>query len=505
MSHIPRLERRGPVVQLIVDGQPFLIRGGELGNSSASSLTELESHFEKLSRMNLNTVLVPVYWDRLEPEEGKFDFTLVQGAVDSARRHSLRIVLLWFGTWKNSMSCYAPSWMKRDPERFFRVRTRDGAAQEIVSPACADGREADLRAYVRLLDWLADYDGVERTVLMIQIENEIGMIPEPRDFSPASETLWESPMPSFFGKGDASWKDAFGESADGAELFSAWQFATSVEPIAKAGKAVYPLPTFTNAALIRPGFEPGRYPSGGPLPHLFGVWKEFAPSVDFLAPDIYFPNFAEWAEQYYVEGEPMLIPELAPSARMSGNVLYAISALGAIGACPFAIEDLVGEKQYDLAQLFARVSELEDLVTSAQAEGRIIGLTPKCDFDWLIESELERATLSGIVFDALFDRPRVEGEFDVSVLPTHGSGRWEAPPSMPLGGVMLIQVSENEFIGLGKACTLTFANEDGGGSVGIDWVRAGDRWLNGDQTHQGRHIRFPDHEWSELRFALYCY
>jgi len=106
------LQKQGSTIQLHIDNKPFLILGGELGNSSASSVEDIESNFPKLQRMGLNTLLVPAYWDLLEPKEGKFDFTLTDKVIQQARENKLKVIFLWFGAWKNSMSCYAPQWFK---------------------------------------------------------------------------------------------------------------------------------------------------------------------------------------------------------------------------------------------------------------------------------------------------------------------------------------------------------------------------------------------------------
>jgi hypothetical protein len=521
MVEIPKIEQRGSVRQLILDGKPFLILGGELGNSTASHLPDLDRAYEKLAAMNLNTVLVPVCWDLFEPEEGKFDFTLVEGAILGARKHGLRLVLLWFGTWKNSMSCYAPSWVKRDSERFARVLTTDGTPQEIISPSSREVLEADKRAYLALMTWLAEFDGKTQTVLMMQIENEIGMIPEARDHSTASAALWDAPTSEMGDLGrqleqlklSDDGRDVR-ETPEAEEVFTAWQFATFVEEIAAAGKEIYPLPTFVNAALIRPGFKPGQYPSGGPLPHLLEVWQQFAPSLDFLAPDIYFPNFVDWAERYNRSGNAVFIPEMAPSARMSANALHAIAALGSMGTCPFAIEDLKDEKAEDLGQLYCALKNMFPLVVEGWAKGTIVGMTPRLDFDWNLQAEAESVELGGIVFTAKFDRAAVGGDNSITALPTHGNGRWEAPLGTPLGGVMILQLGDEEFVALGKGTVLTFAPAEGEHRIGIESCQAGSyadgllvgaRWLNGDQTHQGRHIHLYDGAWTTQRFRLYRY
>jgi beta-galactosidase GanA len=177
----PHLEKRGPATQLVVDGQPFLILGGELGNSSASSREYMRDKWPKLAAMHLNTVLAPVTWETIEPQEGRFDFASVDGLIEDARAHRMHLVLLWFGTWKNSMSSYAPGWVKRDPARFPRTKGADGRAQEIISAGSVEAREADARAFAALMRHVRETDGERHTVLMVQVENEMGFLPFARE------------------------------------------------------------------------------------------------------------------------------------------------------------------------------------------------------------------------------------------------------------------------------------------------------------------------------------
>jgi beta-galactosidase GanA len=149
-GELPHLRRQGQATQLVVDGRPFLMLGGELGNSSASSLDYLAPHWQTLEGLHLNTLLAPVYWELIEPREGVFDFSLLDGLLAEARRRRIRLVLLWFGSWKNSMSCYAPAWVKTDQERFPRARGSDGMALEILSPLGDASRDADARALAAL-------------------------------------------------------------------------------------------------------------------------------------------------------------------------------------------------------------------------------------------------------------------------------------------------------------------------------------------------------------------
>jgi len=362
-SPIAHLRQQGTATQLIVDGTPFLIRGGEVGNSSATNPEYLRQFWGKFAGLNMNTVLVPVSWDLLEPEEGRFDFSTVDQIVGQARENRMRLVLLWFGSWKNSMSCYAPAWVKRDTRRFPRAADRTGTLQEILSPFAAANRDADARAFAALLRHLRETDGAQHTVVMVQVENEVGMIPTARDHSTAADRAFGSAVPdelmryltahqeqltpelraTWLGAGGrrrGTWSEVFGSEPAGEEIFMAWHFARYVEAVAAAGKKEHPLPMLVNAALIRPGHQPGQYPSAGPLPHLADVWRAAAPSIDFLAPDIYFQNFAEWARRYRKPGNPVFVPEALRSPEASVNGLYAYGALDAIGFSPFAIESI---------------------------------------------------------------------------------------------------------------------------------------------------------------------
>ncbi len=533
---IPHLRQIGHATQLYVDGKPFLALGGELGNSTASDLDILESALARCRRMNLNTVMLPVYWDLIEPEEGKFDFSLVRGAIDRARHHELHLVYLWFGTWKNSMSCYAPGWVKRDTARFERVKQSSGETMEIISPQSAAANEADARAFASLMRWTKEYDAQEQTVIMVQVENEIGMIPEPRDHSEKSESAYKSDvpgvLPSMAARGelgpevsalwekagrktDGAWSDVFGPGPQGEEVFSAWQFANYVEKVAAAGKKQYPLPMYANAALIRPGFLPGEYPSAGPLPHLLEVWRAGAPALDMICPDIYFPNYMEWCGRYVRNGNPLFIPEMAASARSPANALYAAAEFGAIGFGPFSIENVSPERERQIANCYSLLAGLSDIILNCQQNKKVIGLSPQIAFDWTIDGRPQRGELGGIIFQALFDKPQTDGDTRTTTLPTLGAGRWDAPPGTPLGAVMILQLAEDEFAIAGMGATITFAPADGKGKVGIEHVQegryekdgtwVGARWLNGDETHQGRHVHLEDGTWTVQRVKLYKY
>jgi beta-galactosidase GanA len=517
---IPHLRRQGTATQLVVDGAPFLVLGGELGNSSASSLAYLRPYWATLRSLHLNTVLAPVYWELIEPTEGRFNFATVDTLIRDARANDMRLVLLWFGSWKNSMSSYAPAWMKTNQTRFPRTEATRGQGQEILSPFSEANMQADARAFAALLRHLRKIDGTRHTVLMVQVENEIGMIPEARDHSPVADSLFAQPVPkelmsylqgqrdslapelrarwdSAGGKPAGGWEAVFGTGLHTDELFMAWHFARYAERVAAAGKAEYPLPMFVNAALIRPGYLPGRYVSAGPLPHLIDVWRAAAPSIDMLSPDIYFPNVVEWTTRYARSGNPLFIPEARLSAGSAVHALYAIGAHNAIGFSPFAIESVKEPERHPLARSYEMLAELASLILAAQGRGTMISVIPPVAFDGTVNESPQRVVVGG------------EFALTVTFEPAASS---ERPPSR---GGLIVALAPDEFLLAGAGIVVTFAPVSAGDPIaGILSAQEGryvrgqwkpSRWLNGDQTHQGRHVRLEPNEFTVQRVKLYRY
>jgi hypothetical protein len=527
-SSIPHLRRQGTATQLVVDGKPFLIRGGELGNSTASNPAYLQPFWARFTELNMNTVLAPVYWDLIEPEEGRFDFSTLDELVAQARDNRMRLVLLWFGSWKNSMSCYAPAWVKRDPQRFARATDLDGTRQEILSPFSAENRDADARAFAAVQKHLREVDGATHTVLMIQVENEIGMIPTARDHSAGADRAFAAAVPAELtgylaahrdelapelratwlgagGKAGGTWSDVFGSGPAGEEIFMAWHFARYTEAVAAAGKREHALPMFVNAALIRPGHQPGQYPSAGPLPHLVDVWRAAAPSIDFLAPDIYFQNFAEWARRYRRSGNPLFVPEALRSPEASVNALYAFGAHAAIGFSPFGIESIGETAARLLAASYGLVAQLEPLILAGQGKGTMAGLLSEGSE----QRQPQQVRLGGYVLAVAFERGAPPSLADGVVAP---AGPAAGPP--PPSGGLVLATGPDEFVIAGTALTVTFAPSVPGKRAGILSAEEGRlvagrwenvRWLSGDETHQGRHVRLEPGRFSMQRVRLYLY
>jgi hypothetical protein len=85
--------------------------------------------------------------------------------------------------------------VKKDTARFERVKLSAGDVVEIISPECSAASDADARAFAALMRWLREYDSQQQTVVMVQVENEIGIIPEARDHSDRSQQAYEGEVP----------------------------------------------------------------------------------------------------------------------------------------------------------------------------------------------------------------------------------------------------------------------------------------------------------------------
>lgn len=474
-----RLEQRGEAVQLVVDGEPMLVLGGELANSSASHRDYLAPQWARMKAMNLNTVLAPVSWELVEPEEGRFDFSTVDWLIEDARAHDLHLVLLWFGTWKNSMSSYVPAWVKRDAARFARTLDGDGRPQEILSALSDATRDADARAFAALMRHVKAVDAGHGTVTMVQVENEIGFLPLAKEGARSSDGMAD-------------------RAAD--EREQARAYARFTQAVAAAGKAEYPLPMFANGAQGRPGVAPGDYPSGGPLAHLAREWREEAPAVDFIAPDIYFDNFAEITDAYVASGNPLFIPEAnrENDPRVGANALRAIGHNRAIGFSPFSIDTASEADEARIASLYGMLENIAPLVLEAQAEGRIAGFSNPVDFAGMADLSPLQAGFGGFAFTATTIDPWTAR--DAQDPTTHGA--------------LLIWLGDEDFLIAGQGVTLTVADAAGRGQVGLETVEEGyvhdgvwhaTRRLNGDQTHQGRHVRLPPGEYGVQKIRLYRY
>jgi hypothetical protein len=432
---IPHLKKQGKATQLIVDGKPFVMLAGELHNSSASSLDYMRglasgrpmswygssigsvsfygSVWSKLVRLNLNTVLATLSWEMIEPEEGKFDFTLVDGLIEDARNAKLRLVFLWFGSWKNGVSSYAPPWVKKDLDRFPRCRRKDGTNLGVLSPFGEAACAADTKAFAAIMRRIREVDGKHHTVLMMQVENEAGLLGDSRDRSPLAEAAFAKPVPAELMdylqkhkdsllpetqkvwesgnfKTSGTWSEVFGNDAWADEVFMAWHIGRYIGKIAEAGKKEYPIPMYANAWLVQnENQKPGGYPSGGPVSRMMDVWRAAAPAIDLLAPDIYLPDFKGVCASYARSGNPLMIPEAGRGPDAAAKVFWAIAEHDAICFAPFGIEGVGFDRprteagdpllelmagDHPLRESYRLLSDLMPLITKYQGTGQMIGV-----------------------------------------------------------------------------------------------------------------------------------
>jgi beta-galactosidase GanA len=493
-------------MQLMVEGEAFLMLSGELCNSSAACAEDMPGMFDRLAGLHLNTVIAPVSWELVEPEEGAWDFALVEALLVNARRCGMRLVLLWFGSWKNGKSSYAPGWVRADTERFPRVQLAPGRNCDVLSPFAPSVTAADARAFAALLGYLREADAAG-TVVMVQVENEVGILGPPRDYSPLAEAAFRENVPSALTDHLAArgaellpevrepwvacgalvgrpWAETFGECAD--EFFMAWHMASHLEAVAAAGRAEHDLPMYANAWLVQAGqTRPGRYPSGGPVSRVLDIWQAAAPHLDLLAPDLYALEFKEVCASYTRAGNPLFIPETYRDDNAAAAVFYALGEHAALGFAPFAVDN---RREGDpLGESYAALAEVMSLLTAAQAEGRVRGFYQEG------EADETQVTLAGLRIYARTTFPR------------------ERVPRP--GGALLISLGGDEFLAVGYNYEFRFGTLDStkpnlemlqvdeGCVRGGEWVHH--RRLNGDESAHGQMLPLIPCFWDPGASAVY--
>jgi Domain of unknown function (DUF5597)/Beta-galactosidase len=452
---MPKIIEKDGHHALLVDGQPFLMLGGQAHNSSGWP-GMLPQVWYAIESMHANTLEVPIYWEQIEAQPGKFDFSMVDTLLKQGREHRVHLVLLWFATWKNGSSHYMPEWMKREPSKYPNITGRNGEPIDSPSPHTKAAMEADAKAFAEVMGHLKTADP-QHTVLMVQVENEPGAWGSIRDYSPSAQKLFEGQVPpellkptilkalkkSVITKG--TWKEVFGNDAD--EYFNAWSVAHYIGYVAAAGKAVYPLPLYVNAALRDPLTNPSAntYESGGATDNVIPIWKAAAPAVDLVAPDIYLQE-SERAlkviELYDRPDNTLFVPETGSNEEFA-RYFYAVLAHGGIGFSPFGIDDNgLGTKKSDTEERLAPVAQEYAMA------GPMMRELAKWAFEGKIKAVVEHEDHAAQTIDL--------GSWQAVISFGDSGWRSEKTNSRPIGKAMIVQLGENEFVLIGSLCHFTF-------------------------------------------------
>lgn len=402
-AQLPYLEKKESSPKLIVDGKPFLILGGELHNSTASDKEAMGSVMKRMKELNLNTVLTYAYWEFIEPTEGTFNFELIDTAVEEARKADLKLIILWFGSWKSTASTYVPEWVKTNPKRFSRYTLADGSTREILSPFSEENMKADAKAYSALMKHINEVDK-DHAVIMTQVENEPGCFEGYRDYSPEAINAWKSAVPSgmidyltshkgkLFSalekawsengyKTTGTWEDVFGKSSNESEykyyteeLFMAFYYSRYIEYVAAQGRKELSIPAFCNAWMYN---KRGFYPHGTCNPHVLDAYRAAGKALDFYSPNTYTTDYDDLFQQFVLGGNTLFVPE---SVLVPAGALYSIGAYNSLGFSPFGIDGestLNPSSKTDLKifiDTYAALSQMMGTITSNYNSGKMKGV-----------------------------------------------------------------------------------------------------------------------------------
>ena len=484
------------VKELIVDGKPYVMLAGEVMNSSSSTLENMAPKWQNLKDLNLNTVLLPVAWKQVEPEEGRYDFGIVDGLIAEARKHDLKVVFLWFGSWKNGSSGYAPYWVMKDTRRFPRMKNKNGENRPFLANYSKNLVEVEARTFAKLMEHIGQVDGQQHTVLMMQVENEPGLLGDSRDRSAHAEKLFTDKVPEAFvdylvenenrllpeiawqwvkhgRKTSGTWEELFGNEsyqlAD--EMFMAWHYASHIQQVAAAGKKAYPLPMYVNAWTIdHRNPVPGVYPSGGPNARMLDVYQAAASAIDILGVDNYCDDYVSKLKEYDRNGNPVFVPE-AVSLRgeirgAAGKAFYTVSECDGLCFSPFAIDSYEEyNENHPLKTAYGVLENLMPLIVKERGSGRMRGFLQ-------YENRNDRIDF---------------GDYEL-VIRYQDDKRYE-------GYGLVIRLSENEFLVSGYNANISFRSKDKNrsgvsyGTIREGYFKDGDwhttRFLGGDEALQG--------------------
>jgi hypothetical protein len=545
----PHLQKQGTATQLLVDGKPFIALSGELTGDAATSVENMAPIWPKLAAANLNAVIVAVSWAQLEPEEGKFNYTMVDDVVAKARENRMKVIFIWFASWKNGTSSYAPYWVKKDYQRFPRIQIDDGKTVsisgpiELLSTFGTATRDADAAGFAALMHHIGQIDSSQHTVIMMQVENEVGVLRDTRDRSPAANRAFAGPVPAELmqylqahkdslipelrdvwaangSKTSGTWEEVFGPGKPASveipiqttsppmsalehenswqqlhwpsdEIFMAWNYARYIEQVAVAGKAAYNIPMYVNGWLQQPNHAwLGTYPSGGPMPQVHDIWRAGAPDIDILAPDLYLAYFDQVCERFTRNGNPLFIPETNASAP---NVVMAVGKYNTIGFSPFGVDGNRPIAQ-DLADAYRMIEQMSPVIVAHQGTDSIAaqrlsnGEAPET-----VKLGNYNLTLT-YAGRNMHLAPQARGGV-VGSAPPPASGAPVEPPGD--AAAILINTAPDEFYlaDVGAGVRVDFApNTPGPGNVGLGDVQEGrfvdGKWqvirqLAGDDTAQG--------------------
>ena len=495
-NEIPQLKKIGKATQLFVDGKPFLIIGGELNNSTSSSMNYMQPIWQLVNDLHFNTLLTPLSWDLIEPEQNHFDFTLIDSLIYTARQNNLHLVFLWLASWKNGMSSYMPLWVKENYQKYPRIKIKDGQTVEVLSTLSENNMNADAKAFAAVMKHIRGIDGNNHTVLMMQVENESGILDDSRDRSATANAAFIADVPKDLlnylvknkeqlvpeikthwqqngYKNSGNWETVFGKSDATDELFMAWNYSRYINTVAAAGKKEYAIPMYANAWLDQgDDRRPGTYPSGGALAHVMDIWKAGAPAIDMLSPDIYVSEYDERCAKFTQRGNILFIPEMNSGDDGARNVFIAVGKYDAIGVSPFGIDHLKADaalgKSYDL------LNQLTPMILQSQQQGNIVGFVVD-EKNPSFKIDMNGYTVE-ISLDEIFGH------------------------KAKLGYGLVLADGENKFIGTGSGFRVRFyskkdsativgiGNVDEGKFIDGKWVKG--RRLNGDEDDQGRAWRF---------------
>jgi hypothetical protein len=277
---------------LYVDGHPFAALASEVPwwdlrpGDAGQNLGVYDYLYAAAEKMNLNAIKVPVKWAMVEPQEGRYDFSYVDHAKQTAEKYHLKLVLDWFGHYASNDGNiygdlagqqYAPLYIIQDEARYPRAVDADGAAHHnAISYEYDPVIKRESLAFRAFMQHIKEIDSSAHTIVMVQFENEISVFGSDRK----NPKLWRDHSPVA--------NQTFAEKHYTDDLkYSAWRLSSHwLRPVSDAGSAAYPIPLFHNYV----GGTIEDWMVGGAPGEDVATDLENCPNVSFIGVNLYVPE-----------------------------------------------------------------------------------------------------------------------------------------------------------------------------------------------------------------------
>jgi hypothetical protein len=288
-SKLPHFEEVNGRRVFYVEGKPYTVLSVEIPwwdliyGRYEETINVYDYLYPAAKALGLNTIKVPVKWSMVEPSKGTYDFSYVDHVKAMAEKNGLKVVLGWFGHYASgdgniyrnlTGEVFAPMYVVEDEETYPRAVDKDGNVHHNCMSYAYDAIiDVETEAFKAFMEHIKKVDEDTRTIIMVQVENEIAVFGADRQ----NRKMWRDHSPAS--------NKAFEDNGFTDDLkYSAWSISSRwIAKLTEEGNKIYPLPFYVN-------FVGGKLKdnlTGGSPGEDVATYLENCPNLDFCGLNLY--------------------------------------------------------------------------------------------------------------------------------------------------------------------------------------------------------------------------